>query len=128
LFGGYAVNYYGYDRNIDDLDIVIDNSRDNVIRFMQALDDIRMGGENITIDNLMRPNKRIPIDYYNIEVFTSLEFLPFDRLYFGRVNVEIDNTKVSIISRQHLLSMKKSSSSFKDINDYKELIKISGEL
>ena len=37
IIGGYAVNYYGYNRNTDDLDIWMKPANENKLAFIQTL-------------------------------------------------------------------------------------------
>ena len=47
LVGGHAVNYYGYIRTTQDMDLLIYPSHPNALRIMAALDEFGFGGAGI---------------------------------------------------------------------------------
>jgi predicted nucleotidyltransferase len=121
LIGGHTVNFYGVDRPVGDLDIVIEPSEENAKRFLLVLQDIRMTGAEVTVENLIQPKMKLTIPFYNIDVLTSVDPVPFHELYQDRVVIKVDGVEISVISKEHLLGLKQSSNRAKDQRDYDAL-------
>ena len=50
LIGGFAVNYWGYVRTTQDIDILIFPSRKNAIKMMKALQEFGFGNAGIPLE------------------------------------------------------------------------------
>src|SRR5215470_509539 len=99
LIGGHTVNFYGVDRPVGDLDIVIESSEENAKRLLLVLQDLRMTGTEVTVENLIQPKMKLTIPLYNIDVLTSVDPIPFHELYQNRVMIKADGVEISIISK-----------------------------
>jgi hypothetical protein len=124
VIGGHAVNFHGYQRPVNDIDVVIDNSMDNAQKFIIVLADLKMKGQEVTVDNISKPKKKINILFYNADVLTSIDDVPFNELYRDRIILNYNGLEFGIISKNHLLIMKLSSERPEDQRDYKALVKI----
>ncbi|HEY6975911.1 MAG TPA: hypothetical protein VH396_06465 [Chitinophagaceae bacterium] len=108
LIGGYAVNYYGYNRNTNDMDVWLEPTNENKKSFINTLlcmnyseqevaplykEDFThpfkatVGSENASLDFLTFVHHTINFDeaYNKKEIFeikegTSMQFVPYDFL------------------------------------------------
>jgi hypothetical protein len=124
IIGGHAVYYYGYKRVVGDLDIVIECSSNNVDKFLEVIEDINMKLTNSTRSELCKPNKKLNIPLFNIHVLTSIDNFPFRELFDNRLILIFEGLEISMISREHLLRIKRESSRTEDQHDYFELLAI----
>lgn len=122
LIGGHAVYYYGYRRNVGDLDIIIEYSSENMARFLSVLQDINMKLDNSAFENLCKPNTKFHIPFYEVDVLTSVEHFSFIELFENRRIVELYGVEISMISNDYLLRMKKGSDRTKDKRDFLKLM------
>lgn len=124
LIGSHAVNFHGYERPVEDLDLVIEASRENARRFLAVCDRLLPGPKSpeLTIENLVKPKQKIRIRLYGIETLTSIDAVPFRELYRDRIITESQGVEVCVISREHLLRSKKDTGRPKDQEDYDALI------
>jgi predicted nucleotidyltransferase len=124
VIGGHAVNYYGYDRPTADLDIVIDRVPENVERLLSALSNMRMSVPTNALEILTKPNKKMQIPLYEIDILTSIDGLQFDDMFNDWMVLELDTLQISMISKAHLLFMKQHSDREEDRRDCRALDKI----
>jgi hypothetical protein len=124
LIGGHAVNFHGYERPVEDLDLVIEASMENARRFLAVYDrlvPIPRPAE-LTIEKLLKPKTKIPVPYYRIEALTSIDAVPFRELYRDSIAIESQGVEIRMISREHLLLSKQNTGRLKDQEDYDALI------
>ena len=68
VIGGHAVRFYGHDRLVNDLDIVIEPSEDNAQRLIEALAELGIGGTGLTVAGLTQPKKKARLPLYDVDV------------------------------------------------------------
>ena len=115
IIGGHAVYHYGYKRIVGDLDLIIDNSCTNIHKFLQVIEDINMKLNNGMRSKLCEPNIKVNIPLFNF---------PFRELFDNKIIIIFEGLKVSMISRDHLLRMKRESTRAEDQHDYVKLLSI----
>jgi hypothetical protein len=76
LIGGTAVRFHGYLRTVDDVDVVVDNARENARRVYDAVTGIT-GAQPFTVDDLCRPKQKLRPCYYYLDILTSLNGIEF---------------------------------------------------
>lgn len=116
LIGGSAVRFHGYLRTVDDVDIVVDNARENARRVHDAVTGI-IGAQPFTVDDLCRPKQKLRPCYYYLDILTSLNGIEFNEAYRDKVTTTLSGTSIHIISKPHLILSKKDSDREKDIED-----------
>ena len=121
LLGGHAVNFYGHRRCVGDMDILIDRSPENVSRLTHALHGIGIQLPAESIEKLTESNKRLTIPRSEIDILTSVEPLFFEDLFQERLLVEYETLTLPMISKNHLLALKKASDRKRDKADYAAL-------
>jgi len=127
--GGFAVNYYGYNRTTGDIDILIEDTLDNRKKLRKTLKEIGIGDfpqiESTQLipgwtDFALGPGLRL-------DIMTSVKGLDkesFDELYQISEITNIRNTPVRFIDFKHLIITKKATNRPKDQLDIDELEKI----
>lgn len=120
VIGGTAVRYHGYLRRTDDLDVVVDNSKENARRVHDAVTGV-IGRQPFTVDDLCKPKQKLTPHYYCLDILTSLDGLDFDEAYRDKLTVTVSGVPIHIISKAHLIYTKKSSSREKDRDDIRVL-------
>ena len=140
VVGGMAVNLYGYVRLTVDLDIMADMSEDNLSGIIEVMEQFgftprvpvkpheilskekrdewikKKGAIVFTFVDLKNPFKHIDIFLNNP--------IDFEEAYFRKEVLEIGGIKVSVVSLDDLIKMKKSSGRPRDMEDIHHLERI----
>ena len=126
LVGGHAVNYYGYVRTTQYIDLLVFPSKENAERIVAVLS--RFGFEGAGIPQRLFESEGGAVHLGNepnrIDILTSLKGVSNQEVFFGARTVEIAGTDVRIISLEHLLLAKRGSNRPRDLADADELSKI----
>src|SRR5262245_46272547 len=93
LIGGTAVRFHGHLRMADDVDVVVDNSKENAQRVYDALTGI-IGRLMFTASDLSRPGQKLSPRYYCLDILTSLNGIEFGEAYSQRVTVVVSGTPI----------------------------------
>ena len=126
LFGGIAVILHGLPRNTEDADFFVDSSPENVARIKRALRSI---WDDPNIDEIQEDdmigdypsfNYNPPNEEYGIDVVSRLG-AAFAYADLDWQTVEIDGTKVRIVTPQTLYEMKKDTVRSHDKQDAAKL-------
>lgn len=130
LIGGYAVNYYGYNRSTGDMDIWIKPDNDNKEKLLTALGNMGFDDEGIaTIKNwdFTQPQK-FQIGIQNqpdkTEFMTHISGVRYDEADQNKIIAEIEGLKLPVIHYNNLIKNKQSSGRLKDLADVEYLKKI----
>jgi len=128
LVGGHAVNYYGYVRTTQDMDLLVLPTTENADRVMDALSAIGFGEAGIPRELFERDKGAVHlgVEPNRIDILTSLKGVDNTTIFEGAQTVEIDGVAVRIISLEDLLRVKRSSDRPRDLADADELAKING--
>jgi hypothetical protein len=120
LIGGYAVGYYGYPRPTGDMDIWIARTPDNAQKVVHALGEF---GFTCPERLLLEQKKvvRMGVPPFRLEILTTISGVNFATCYAERLQVELDEIEVSLISLPHLKLNKKAAARSKDITDLDNL-------
>jgi predicted nucleotidyltransferase len=126
VVGGHAVNYYGYVRATQDMDLLVFPSPENAQRIMNALSEFGFAGAGIPSQLFEQEGGAVHLgtEPNRIDILTSLKGISNNEIFAGAQTVEIDGETVNIISFDHLLEVKKSSDRPRDLADADELLNI----
>ncbi|MGW8121483.1 nucleotidyl transferase AbiEii/AbiGii toxin family protein [Roseivirga echinicomitans] len=125
VIGGFAVNFYGYNRTTGNLDLWVSNDESNLIRLDDALD--RMGYEfSEEGKNELRQNNIVSFSEgnYTVELLTRINIskeISFDEALGKTETRTIQETEVKVISFQDLKNEKARSKKYKDLDDLSKL-------
>lgn len=128
LIGGYAVIYYGYERVTGDMDIWLEPSNANKIKFIKALSHFDIDEEGL--NQIVQLDFTIPQVFYfgqkpkRIDFLTKVTGVQFEDA-IKKVNIiQFDDLNVPIIHYNQLLASKTNTGRMKDLADIEELEKI----
>jgi predicted nucleotidyltransferase len=126
LVGGHAVNFYGYVRTTQDMDLLVVPTPENAERIMAALADFGFGGAGIPPGLFEREKGAVHLgaEPNRIDILTSLKGAGSLEIVEGSQTVEIDGERVNIIALEDLVRVKRSSDRPRDLADADELAKI----
>ena len=126
LVGGHAVNFYGYVRTTQDMDLLVLPTAENAGRITEALSAFGFGGAGIPRDLFERDKGAIHLgaEPNRIDILTSLKGVDNKKIFEGSQLVEIDGVSVNIISLEDLVEVKRCSDRPRDLADADELAKI----
>lgn len=124
LVGGYAVNYYGYIRATQDIDLLVYPSRDNAERVMAALTAFGFGSAGIPQAVFETPGSAIHLgaEPNRIDLLTRLKGVENDAIFREAERAEIDGASIPVIAREHLIEAKQCSDRARDQADAEELL------
>ena len=128
LIGGYAVNYYGYNRVTGDLDIWIRPDNSNKLLLLDAIAAMDFDEEGI---NAIKSWDFTTAQIFNIfekpqqtEFMTHISGVKYDEAKPTAIQANIDGLAIPLIHIQSLIKNKKASGRNKDLTDAEELEKI----
>jgi predicted nucleotidyltransferase len=123
LVGGIAVNYYGYVRSTQDLDILIVPSIANARRITRALRDFGFGDAGIPAEAFERPGSAIHlgVEPNRVDLLTGLKGVDPGVVYRNARDVDLQGLRVRIIELDDLVASKRASGRLRDQADAEEL-------
>lgn len=130
LVGGFAVNYYGFSRTTGDVDLWLDDTKENRLNLAAALTEYGITGADVLLEHpLIAGFSEILLDNgIYLDLMNALQFFgkdQFESCYQKSEKFITDNnTEVRIIHLNDLLEEKKKSSRPKDREDAAELERI----
>lgn len=130
LVGGLAVNFHGYSRTTGDVDLWLDESKENRIKLINALKEYKIeGAEAFLTHPLIAGYSELLLDNgIYVDFMSDLQFFKqnnFNECYeiadFFKIN---DTINVPVLHVNKLISEKQQSSRPKDKDDAEQLIKL----
>jgi hypothetical protein len=109
VIGGYAVKFYGCREAVEDLDLLIDDSVENAERLYPIIVRVLGSTPNFHWQELSLPEKQLKISKLKIDILTSSRSVAFSTAYDLRENSSERKVPISIISREHLVLIKKEA-------------------
>lgn len=112
IVGGYAVMKYTEPFFTKDMDIWIDPSSENAERTYRALVEFGAPMADLTIHDLTQPKVvfQFGMTPARVDVMTSIDAVTFIEAWKHRVQTELGDIPISIISVQHLIQNKEAVS------------------
>lgn len=119
LIGGYAVNFHGHYRTTGDIDLWIAVDAENANRLSIALQQFGFSAESVPAAMFLESGKifRFGVKPVRIELLTSPSGVDFDQCYSRRIDAQIDEVSVPVISLDDLRESKRASGRPKDQDD-----------
>ncbi len=123
VIGGYALAAHGCPRYTKDLDIWLDNGRENSKRIVNALKDFGFASLGLTIADFMTVGQVVQLGYppNRIDLLTSADGVDFNRCYESRVKIKIDDVEVDFIDVANLKLNKRATGRLQDLADIQAL-------
>ena len=125
VVGGYAVGKHTEPRYTKDLDIWINNSRENAERVLTALAAYGAPIQGITADDFTGTDRfyQIGVEPVRIDVISDLPGLDFSDSWKKRVVADVDGLRVNFISLPDLIRNKELTGRARDLEHVRELRK-----
>lgn len=117
VVGGVAVKFYAPERQIDDLDILLDKRPANVARLIDALRPLY--GNNIPSEHLTQSaNAQMPLKHFHYaDVVTADDSFDFDAEWSAGTEGLVNGQPVRFVSKSLLIRQKASGERPKDVSD-----------
>jgi hypothetical protein len=108
VVGGLAVKYFCPEREVHDLDLMIDPTTENAELFVRVLD-LFCPGHGLAPSSLAAPGKQLPLkNHLFLDVLTPrIETPTFDALWKTAVSARLYQLNVMLPSRESLLTLKR---------------------
>jgi predicted nucleotidyltransferase len=121
VVGAYAMAAYGYPRATGDLDLWVFTSTENAEKVYKALGEFGAPLEQIDQDSFSEKGIifQIGVAPCRIDIITQISVVEFEQAYPKRKEIEIDEIKVPVISKEDLIRNKESTGREKDKLDTK---------
>ncbi len=119
VVGGHAVAFHGYPRFTEDLDLFVRADPDNASRVMSALEAFGFGQIGLSASDFIADDRMIQLGRApnRVDLLTRLWGIEFDEAWSRRVQGEIDQIPLSIISRADLIRNKRATARPQDLAD-----------
>ncbi len=122
VIGGIASVLHGIPRATFDLDILIQASKDNATRLLEALEEAGLGTASlITADDLLEHEITIFKDIVRIDVQTSTPGIQFEDAWKNRVIMDYQGQEFFVVSKDDLIASKRAAGREKDLEDVRLL-------
>jgi predicted nucleotidyltransferase len=128
IIGGYAVNYYGYNRTTGDLDIWIKPDNFNKKKLIHVLEQIGFSKDGL--QTLNRSNfENIFVFHiwekpFRVDFLTHISGIDFKKAFDAKEMVLIQGLELPMIDFEHLVLSKMTTNRLRDKADVEELQKI----
>ncbi len=118
LIGGAAVNFHGFNRFTDDIDVLIEATPENARAAIQALRDLGLGTAwLIEGEGLLQKPITIFKDVVQIDVQVKTRGIHFDEAWERRETAVVDGQRVCYLSLQDLIASKEAAGRPQDLRD-----------
>jgi hypothetical protein len=117
VIGGHAVVFHGQKRIVNDFDVWIEPSADNVSRLTAAVNRLGYSLLPDTLARLQQPQGQLTLGMWNTDVLSSLEGLDFSACFARAGEADASSRLVMVLSRADLITTKSGSKREKDLAD-----------
>jgi hypothetical protein len=122
VIGGIAAVVHGIPRATFDLDILIEATRDNVLRLLDAFSEAGMGTAHLTTpDDVLENEISIFKDVVRVDVQTSTPGINFKDAWDRRKTVEYQDQVFYVLSLEDLITSKRAAGRAVDMEDIRLL-------
>ena len=123
IVGAHALAAHGHVRATKDLDLWVRPETSNAQRVLQALSEFGAPVNDLTIDDLSRKKTifQVGLPPLRIDIITDIDGVEFADAWPDRLETMFGGVPASVISRQHLITNKKSTARLQDLADVQQL-------
>ncbi len=123
ILGGYAIAFHGHPRYTKDLDVWLELSNKNASSVMKALEDFGFGDLEVSKEDFLQKGMVVQLGYppNRIDLINSPDGVDFDECYESKIEIEIDEVKISVIDLANLKKNKKASGRLQGLADLEKL-------
>jgi hypothetical protein len=123
VVGAHALAAHGHVRATKDLDVWVRPDEKNAPRVLRALSEFGAPTVELTVDDLSRKGTifQIGMPPLRIDIITDIDGVEFDDAWPDRLETMFGGVPASVISRQHLITNKKTAARLQDLADVQQL-------
>lgn len=122
VIGGIAAVLYGVPRATFDLDVLIEPTRDNVNRLLQAMIEAGLGTASLANpEDVLSKEITIFTDRIRLDVQTSTPGIVFEQAWRRRVTMNYKGQVLEVVSLADLIASKRASGRDVDLEDVRIL-------
>ncbi len=123
VVGAHALAAHGHVRATKDLDVWVRPSEQNAPNVLRALKAFGAPLHDLTEDDLAHPGIifQIGVAPIRIDIITAIDGVGFDEAWDARVQVQLGDIQVHVLSRHHLIQNKRASGRLQDLADVERL-------
>jgi len=123
IVGAHALAAHGHVRATKDLDVWVRPDKTNAQRILLALSDFGAPLTDLTEDDLARKNTifQIGLPPLRIDIITKIDGVEFAEAWPDRLEAKFGDVPAFVISRQHLITNKRTSARLQDLADVEQL-------
>ena len=125
VVGGFAVGFHGRPRYTKDIDVWVDNSRENSECVIAALRRFGFGALGLTADDFAGSDEIIQLGVapVRIDILTDVPGLSFSECYDRRDTFESEGLPIDTVCVDDLITSKKTAGRGVDLGDVDELLR-----
>ncbi len=119
IVGAHAMAYHGCPRYTGDLDLLVRPSEENAERLIKTMQDFGFGSLDLTAHSFLEPQTVVQLGVApnRIDLLTRLTGVDFEVAWEHREKTELDGLRVSMLSKDDLISNKRALGRPKDLAD-----------
>lgn len=119
IVGAYAVAFYARPRYTKDMDILIEVSKDNAGKIIQALEEFGFGDLELAAEDFLKEGLIIQLGYepVRIDLLTSISGCSFKEIWNHKKFGDYGDEKVIFIGKEELIKSKKAAGRKQDAAD-----------
>lgn len=123
IVGAHALAAHGHVRATKDLDVWVRPDKANAKIILHALSDFGAPISDLTEDDLSRKGTifQVGLPPLRIDIITAIDGVEFAEAWPDRLKTEFGGVPTFVISRQHLITNKKTSARLQDLADVEQL-------
>lgn len=123
LVGAYALAAHGQPRATGDIDLWVRSTQENAHRVVEALGAFGAPTSDIRPEDFQTPEVvfQIGVSPRRIDLMTSIDGVEFEEAWGDRMDVELNDVVVPVISRAHLIRNKRATGRTQDLADIERL-------
>jgi hypothetical protein len=123
IVGAHALAAHGHVRATKDLDVWVRPEQANARKVLQALVDFGAPLGGLTADDLSRKETvfQIGLPPLRIDIITNIDGVEFAEAWPDRLETSFGGVPTFVISRQHLITNKKTAARLQDLADVEQL-------
>lgn len=126
IVGAYAVAFYAVPRYTKDMDILVEPSKKNALKVLNALKDFGFADIGLTADDFNKEGRIIQLGYepVRIDLVTSIDGCSFNKVWENKVKGKYGDEDVYFISLEELIKNKSTTKRKQDEIDLEILLSI----
>lgn len=125
LVEGYAVILHGYNRTTGDMDIWVNQTKENYQKIVKSFHEFGMPVFDMTEENFLKNNDfdvfSFGVPPVSIDLMTKTKGLEFSKCYEKGEVYDLEGIQIKVLHFNDLIKAKKAANRLKDQNDIEHL-------